>query len=144
MSPRLPNDHKLIGWLILAIIGLCVVLSLGGCFRIPVTVHPPHAEDGQPIALPTAPTGRVENADGTVDRINPAFPEPRPGDHPKPAPIISGDLMEILIYTVLSALGAGGLANGIANARRAKRAEKNEDEVYQDLKHTKETNHVEQ
>ena len=144
MSPRLPNDHKLIGWLILAIIGLCVVLSLGGCFRIPVTVHPPHAEDGQPIALPTAPTGRVENADGTVDRINPAFPEPRPGDHPKPAPIISGDLMEILIYTVLSALGAGGLANGIANARRAKRAEKNEDEVYQDLKHTKEMKHVEQ
>lgn len=132
-----------IWYAVFVVLVILVLLGLTACIRIPVTVHPPHAQDGQPLALPTAPTGRIENADGTVDRINPAFPEPRPGDHPKPAPMISGDMIEILIYTVLSALGAGGLANGIASARRAKRAEQNEDEVYNDLKKAKETNHVE-
>ena len=140
---RLPDDRKLIAWLVLVIIAFCLVLAMSGCVRIPVTVHPPHAEDGQPLALPTAPTGRIENADGTVDRINPAFPEPRPGDHPKPAPILSGPMLEALIYAVLAALGAGGLGNAYAQAKRAKRAEQNEDEVYQDLK-AKEKPHVEQ
>ena len=128
----------ILDWLALfgALLAACALICLlSGCFRIPVTVHPPHSESGQPLALPTAPTGRIENADGTVDRINPAFPEPRPGDHPVP-PGMSID-WNLLIGGLLTLVTGGGLAYGRAAVTRAKRAEQNEDEVYEDLKAAK-------
>lgn len=108
------------------------LLLLPGCFRLPVTVHPPHAEDGQPLALPTAPTGEVRNADGTVDRINPAFPVPRPSDHPAPQPFPLD--LNLLLTIALTLLGGGGIGGAMVLRGRAKRAEQSEDEVYQDLK----------
>lgn len=121
----------------LCILGLILCCScLGGCFRIPVTVHPPNADDGQPIALPTAPTGVVQNADGSVDKLNPAFREPRPSDHPPQQSFDLNGIIQIVLYL----LGGGGLAGAVVMRQRAVRAERNEDEVYADLQR-KETKH---
>jgi hypothetical protein len=135
-------DRRHIPRLLLGIALVLVIIALCGCLRIPVTVHPPHSDDGQPLALPTAPTGRVQNADGTVDRLNPAFAEPRPGDHPV-QPGMSVD-WNLLIGGLLTLVTGGGLAYGRAASQRAKRAESNEDELYTDLKKTKESPHVAQ
>lgn len=123
----------------IAIIAL-IAWALAGCFRIPVTVHPPSADDGQPIALPTAPTGTVHNADGTVDKLNPAFREPRPSDYPAQGGFDLGGIIQL----ALTLLGGGGLTGAFVMHRRARRAEQSEDEVYEDLKRahkpTKENN----
>jgi hypothetical protein len=111
---------------------LLLALALTGCFRIPVTVHPPHSADGQPLALPTAPTGIEQHADGTQTRLNPALPAPRPSDHPMPA-TTGLDLTAIMNLIVLL-LGGGGIGGAMAMRGRARRAERSEDEVYQDLK----------
>lgn len=124
--------------LMISVIAL-IAWALAGCFRIPVTVHPPSADDGQPIALPTAPTGTVHNADGTVDKLNPAFREPRPSDHPA----VQGFDPNGLIQLAFTLLGGGGLAGAFAMHRRARRAEQSEDEVYEDLKRAHKTKETE-
>ena len=134
-DPQAQPPHAPGAWVVFLYVGLGIFLliCLSACFRIPVTVHPPSAHDGQPIALPTAPTGVIEHADGTIERLNPDFRVPHPGDHPAAPPI---DLNGIIML-VLSVITGGGLSGAMVMRSRAKRAENNEDEVYGDLKRSK-------
>lgn len=95
-----------------ALITFCFMLS--SCFRIPVTVHPPHDDAGLPQALPVTPTGHI-GQDGT---IAPVFPVSISA--PKPAPSID---WESLLSILLGVAGVGGPAAALGAfsiARKAK------------------------
>lgn len=108
---------------ILVFVLALLCLALAGCLRVPVTVHPPAAADGAPIALPVAPTGEVVKADGSVDVMNPAFSKPLPAQHP-PAPGLAID-WTALILTGLSLVTGGAV--GIARIQGKRADEHKED-----------------
>ena len=103
--------------LLLAVILAVLCFCMAGCLRVPVTVHPPAAADGAPIALPVAPTGEIVKADGGVDVMNPAFDKPSPQQHP-PAPGVSID-WNLLLGVALSLLTGGAVGYGRVQAKRA-------------------------
>lgn len=106
-------------------------IVLSGCLRLPVTVHPDYTADGEPIALPTAPTGISRSADGAITAYNPNLPSPSISNyHPEPASAID---FNAIINLIMLFLGGGGIAAGAVMRQRARRAEANEDEVYADL-----------
>jgi hypothetical protein len=113
MTKRWNDDGRLIAYLILGIIGLCFVLSLGGCFRIPVTVHPP-MQEGRPIALPTAPTGVAVAPDGTETVFNPEFDRPSPRNYTTAATVTG--LVLLLLHQARNMPGLTGLFAGMATA----------------------------
>lgn len=102
---------------IIAAILAVLCFALAGCIRVPVTVHPPAAADGKPIALPVAPTGEVVKADGSVDVMNPAFDKPTPTQHP-PAPGLAID-WNLLIGAALFLITGGSVGYGRVQAKRA-------------------------
>lgn len=109
---------------LIAVILAVLCFALAGCLRVPVTVHPPAAADGKPIALPVAPTGEVVKADGSVDVMNPAFDKPTPAQHP-PAPGLAVD-WTALIISLLSIVTGGAV--GIARVQ-GKRAEEHKEDA---------------
>ena len=84
------------------------ILLLTGCFRIPVTVYPPHDGKGLPKALPVTPVGSMA-ADGTLVPVYPVSSDaPTP-----PKPIPWGDLLNV----GLGILGVAGGGYGLVLSR---------------------------
>jgi len=108
---------------------ILVFVALAGCFRIPVTVHPPMAE-GRPIALPTAPTGVAVAPDGSETVFNPEFDRPSPTNYTTAA-TVTGILL-LLLHQARNLPGLAGIFAGVAttawNVMAPKKVREEDDE----------------
>lgn len=116
-------NRKPWGWALAALVAFATVaILLGGCIRIPVTVHAEADDAGMPIPLAVTPVGTTVPAEGGGSEQVPVYPTS--SQPPKPPPPAT-DWLGLILQIGGAAVGVGGLgwaARAVTVAGKARKA----------------------